>query len=581
MKITLTNKWVSIILIALLPFYIVFLAEINSTQSLNDTLTFILRRPTVIIFNLLFISLLLFSLTILFKKLYISIIIVGGLLYILSLVEYFKHSVSSSHFLITDITMVGNAADIARFANISIHIWMVVNLITLVSYAVACARLKIRIESKPLSLRISGILIMVAAFWIILSPRISGYLYRAFDVDTRPSTNSFAANEKYANNSFLANLLQSSAESIASIVSEPDNYNANAINSLTEKFAPSDQGKRPNIIFIACESFSDFRCFPSLEIDSDVYRGFDAVTNMETTATGYLFSPTFGGYTARAEFELITGLPVKSLQNATIPHYLIKDTKKTYSIARSLSDASYYTSYIHPFSKSFYNRDDFYPRYGFHELIFDTDFDDLGITPEYYGDYINDSTAYNAIKSILLRKDNAPNYIFTTTMQNHQPYISEDDTLEFEVYLNAIKTSSDALHDFVLWLEKFEEETILVFVGDHFPFFSSESLFYENLGLNASNCEILYKQQFIVYSNKERPDIDTSRIFSEFYLPGLVLKSAGAPLSKVNTAILSQFESNPLYSTNADDSTDSIPLFDLLTYDIVCGEAYALDDNSK
>lgn len=577
MKLSSKHKRAAGILVCLLPLYIVVCAELNSTQNLWETLSFIWRRPTVILFNLFFLAALLFALTVLFKKLFVSAIVVGGILYILSLVEYFKHAISASHFIIADITMVGNAADITRFANLSVRPWMVVNFITLAACVWLCAHFKIELEVKRFPIRLSGVLLTALLFWMILSPRISAYVYRAFDVDTQPSTNSFAANEKYANNSFLANLLQSSTETIASIVTEPDDYSRAAISALMRNISPADEGKRPNLVFVACESFSDFRCFPNLDIAEEVYRGFDTVASLPTSATGTLYAPTFGGYTARAEFELMVGLPVKSLQNATIPHYLMSDSGDLYSIARSLSEAGYHTAYIHPFSKSFYNRDRYYTRLGFAEYIFDTEIPDLGVTPDYFGDYISDKTAYDAVRAILTREDGAPSYIFLTTMQNHQPYVRDDGTPELEVYLDAVKTSSDALYDFVSWLEGFEEETILVFVGDHFPFFSSESSFYEGMGLNSANCEILYRQQYIVYGNKARPDIDTGTVFSEFYLPGAVLRAAGAPVSKICAAVLSQMPSAPVYSVNVRAAAENNPLLDLLTYDIVCGKGYALE----
>lgn len=579
MKIKSANKRVGLALVIALPFYITFMAELNSTQSIRETFSFIINRPTVVLFNVLFLSALIFTLSVLFKRIYISIAAVGGLLYILSLVEYFKYGTSGTHFSVSDIFMVGDAADVTRFAKLSVEFWMVINLVTLLLYIAAAVYFKITIESKSIPVRLSGALMTAVILFCVLSPYVSAYVFGAFEIDTQESDNSFAANEKYQNNSFLANLLQTSTETISSIVSEPDGYGKDAVCSLLGSIDEYDSGSRPNIVFVACESFGDFRRFDKLDISSDIYKGFDTVAGMETAASGYLFSPTFGGYTTRAEFELLVGLPVKSLQNATIPHYLMNDTGELYSLARHASGIGYSCSYIHPFSETFYNRDSYYTRYGFDELIFDKDFQSLGVTPGYYGSYISDASAYDAVKSILERDDDAPNYIFLTTMQNHQPYVGDGAESELDVYLKAVRASSDALYDFVTWLGEFDEETVVVFVGDHFPYFSSGSKVYEDLGLRSDNCEILYEQQYVVYGNKEKPDIDTSRVISEFYLPNMILKSLDLPVSAVSEAVLSQLPQYPLYSVNASSVLGKNRVLDLLTYDIICGDGYTIGRN--
>ena len=71
------------------------------------------------------------------------------------------------------------------------------------------------------------------------------------------------------------------------------------------------------------ESFSDFRVFDSLEVNNDIYSGFDSVG-----AEGYVGNcivPTFGGYTTRSEFELLTGLPTYAINTPSVPQNLLKN----------------------------------------------------------------------------------------------------------------------------------------------------------------------------------------------------------------------------------------------------------------
>ena len=80
----------------------------------------------------------------------------------------------------------------------------------------------------------------------------------------------------------------------------------------------------------------------------------------------------------------------------------------------------YGTAYIHPFSKTFYDRDTLYTEYGFDELYFD---DNMTVETENFKRYISDKSVFNQIKSVL-QSNERPSYIFATTMQNHQPYLS-------------------------------------------------------------------------------------------------------------------------------------------------------------
>ena len=108
---------------------------------------------------------------------------------------------------------------------------------------------------------------------------------------------------------------------------------------------------KPNIIFIMSESFSDFRVFNSLNISDDIYSGFDEVA--KEGFMGHCIVPTFGGYTTRTEFELLTGLPTYAINTPSVPQNLLKKQYIIDSFPRYFKNLGYSTTYIHPFSKTF------------------------------------------------------------------------------------------------------------------------------------------------------------------------------------------------------------------------------------
>ena len=124
------------------------------------------------------------------------------------------------------------------------------------------------------------------------------------------------------------------------------------------------------------------------------------------------------------------------------------------------------------------------------------------------------------------------------------------------------------------FLKTFDEPTILVFTGDHFPFFTPECNYYRDMGITVDNCEKLYEKTWLVWNNY---DLDTSSLpkttFSTFYLPHLVYQLAGFESPFVDT-ILKEMATRPIYSIAVNPSTNS-ELLDLLTYDRTMGNNYS------
>ena len=155
---------------------------------------------------------------------------------------------------------------------------------------------------------------------IALTTSISAKVFSAFEIETNVATNILESNEQFSDIGFLPYLAKTTSENLMDIVNPPENYSYDSINELfSSENKDSDDSKttnsdnitsdenKPNVIFIMSESFSDFRVFDSLNIDEDIYSGFDQVGS-----EGYIGNcivPTFGGYTTRTEFELLTGLP--------------------------------------------------------------------------------------------------------------------------------------------------------------------------------------------------------------------------------------------------------------------------------
>lgn len=575
MKINFKNIY-KYLLLLIYPLFISLLLEYNICQNFNDTLKFLLSKPNILLFNILICTILFTLIFLLVKKAHLSIAIHGGIFYILSCIEYFKYKTSGSHLVISDLLMTKNLSDVGKFASLKITAPLVINFIILVLYIVLTYKNNL-ILNFSLKKRIYGSAFITLLITVSLTTSISAKVFSVFEIETNVATNILESNEQFSDIGFLPYLAKTTSENLIDIVNPPENYSYDNIESLlsqnkTQEDLDTTSSNKPNVIFIMSESFSDFRVFNSLNIDEDIYSNFDAVG--EEGYIGNCVVPTFGGYTTRTEFELLTGLPTYSINTPSIPQNLLKKQELIDTFPSYFKKLGYNTTYIHPFSRTFYDRDTLYTEYGFDNLYFD---DNLTVPIEYFRRYISDNSVFNQIKEVL-QSTEEPSYIFTTTMQNHQPYYEEtsEGADQLSYYLEGIKETSNQLRDFTNWLKDFDEDVILVFVGDHFPFFTPDDNVYDRLGVSDSNASLIYNQKYILWNNYDsdmfNEKIDT---VSSFYLPYIVLDlidSETTPFIKTMQNIMKEY---PLYSPSIQSSSSRNESLDLITYDRVIGENYS------
>ena len=576
-----------ILVCAVFPIVLCFFAELGHSQSVSEFLHFTWTRFGVFVFSTLLISAVFWVLGLLFKRMWISTLLTGSLFMLISAVEYHKYVVTGSHFQFGDLFMVTGFADVTKFARLQFNpllfllimlMFLYVGLVWLTGFQLKGAFWK-RCSVCTLMAGMTVLMIIVPAFF---SP-----VCEVFGIDNTVTYNSYSDEERFENNNLISNFTVSINQTIASSVSEPEEYSEQTIEKILETSRPeeeevqpvqqndTDAAVKPNVIFIMSESYGDFRRLTNNLPDGDeIYAGLDAVAAEGVTGTSMV--PTFGNGTVKTEFELMFGLPVKSLGNAGIPHKLLKSGVEQDTFANMYKDVGYNTTYIHPFRSTFYDREDVYSEYGFDQMIFE---DDFTVPTENFRSYINDDTAFRQAEEVMKSTD-GPDYIHITTMQNHQPFIDGIGE-EVDNYFEGIELSNEALRDFTERLKSWDEPVILVFTGDHFPFFSPECNYYNEIGITVDNCEKLYEKTWIVWNNYglDTSSLPTGQMFSTFYLPHYIFRLAGFSTPFVDV-MMDVFEEEPLYSVALNPTTTS-ELLDLLTYDRTIGENYSEIDGKR
>lgn len=273
-------------------------------------------------------------------------------------------------------------------------------------------------------------------------------------------------------------------------VKEPENYSSKYMDQLEEKFAVNDAAdteRRPNILVIMNESYADLRVFGSeLGTNQPVMPFYDSLS--ENTVKGYALASVMGGTTANSEFEFLTGFSTQFLPNGSTPYqqYLYDDI---FSVVRVLNTYGYECIATHPYLSSGWNRTNAYPAIGFQKSTFLDEYPQEKLIRN----FVSDQEMYEYVLSQLQKERENPLFLFGITMQNHGGYSPDEgdfiQTISLEgysqdypmaqTYLSLVNQSDAALEYLIGQLENYQEDTVVLFFGDHLPQLDSE--FYEEL----------------------------------------------------------------------------------------------------
>lgn len=269
-------------------------------------------------------------------------------------------------------------------------------------------------------------------------------------------------------------------------VEKPAGYSPEEVEEILEDYENSlppaqDKEKQPNIIVIMNEAFSDLAVLGDFKASED-YMPFVHTLQQgwSNTITGELTVSVCGGNTANSEFEFLTGHTMDFFPVGSIPYQqYIKGELP--SLASQLLAEGYDTTGMHPYNASGWCRDDVYPWLGFEHTYFLKDFKPR----KYIRSYVSDQTAFQKIIDIYEENEESgsdePLFIFEVTMQNHGSYsewhenYTPDITVEgirnngLEQYLSLMKVTDEEFHELIEYFNEVEEDTIIVFFGDHQP----------------------------------------------------------------------------------------------------------------
>lgn len=306
---------------------------------------------------------------------------------------------------------------------------------------------------------------------------------------------------------------------------KPGNYSQKTMESLAKKY--TQEAKTINqtrtgeltdntVIMILSETFSDPTRVPGVSFSLDPIPNIRNIKN--TTTSGLMLSPGYGGGTANIEYQALTGLNLANFNDSLIVPYqqLVPNQNDPYSFnqiwmkkyGKNASTA------VHPFQQSMYLRNINYRKFGFSYLYTL----DSKIPLKHTGcidrsPYVSDSEAYQSILDLLDRQQDSKSsqFLQLVTMQNHMPYgdyydnnefsdanISEDlsdwERWNINTYTKGINWTDQETADFLNQLDQMDKPITVIFYGDHLPGI------YDTADMNKNNKTVLHETDYFIWS---------------------------------------------------------------------------------
>lgn len=325
--------------------------------------------------------------------------------------------------------------------------------------------------------------------------------------------------------------------------------------------------EKPTVIAVMNETFSDLSIYQNMHADYQGPTYFKSID--DCLSRGRLYVSAYGGGTANTEFEFLTGNSMAYLGSGVYP-YTTYDLTDTENLAAQFKSLGYYTTAMHPNHGTNWNRENVYKDFGFDQFLTINDFQNA----ETLRGMVTDRATYDKILELLDTNSN-PQFIFDVTMQNHSGYdtglIPYDKQMSLNIdgefnsnvneYVSLIQQSDEALKYFLNKLSKLDRKVVVVFWGDHQPFFPDtyNDRWFTNED-DATHQERLWQTSYIIWANYDvagNSQTSHEEDLSSNYLSSELMKLIGAPLTDYQKAHLTLRQSLPaLNSVGYEDSQD-------------------------
>jgi len=515
-KFTLNfNK--SLLAIALLSLICVVSQSVIQNGSDFFVYLFQILHPIILLLNALPVFLFMTLIFCFTNSIWKSFFITSLPITILLIVNYYKTYFLDAPLVLGDIIQASEAVSIAQNYTLTFSLRIFLTCLILILVLIYLIH---NVKSQPKTKKqtfigiVSSLLIAVVSYYAIYS---NTYIYENVVTLENPFYDVSVVNHK----GLIYSLL--SKTELDTTYNPPEGYSKELAENLLSLYTPlTENSETPNIIAIMSEAFFDPQKASNIEFYTNPLTNYNNLKKQGYY--GNITVPGFAGSTASTEFEFLTGMNVFSIDSSMPNIYKTHISKPIYSIVNVFKRLGYKTLSIHPGDSWFYNRNNVYKHMGFDTSIFKSDLPkDTPMTNYYINDNVTSELIIENYKKHLETNPDQKYFNFTVTIQNHGPYmdyeterpeilkrpenISDELYNVLNNYMLGLSDADQLLGNVANYIDTLDTPTVLIFFGDHLPYFDSELLGYEAIGydITSSTLDSLkqkYTTPYLIWGNK-------------------------------------------------------------------------------
>ena len=417
--------------ITFLSLIINFIIEVLNTDSLIATLSSMIHKPHIFLYNALIILVTL-SVTLLLRHRFVicSLITITWLGF--GITNNILLNFRTTPFTAVDLSLVTEAIPIMD--KYLTHLQIVGIIVAIVAIIVALVFAFIKLpKHKGLTNYISNSVAIVVILFFTLGLTSVGM---RTNVLAKNFGNIGDAFKNYGFAYCFANSL------INTGIDKPSNYSEETIQTIVEAAedpllttqptdesivpeepADEQEAKTPNIIFLQLESFFDPTHVKGITFSSDPIPNYHSL--QENYTSGFLNVPSVGAGTANTEFEIITGMDLDFFGPGEYPYKTILKETTCESMAYNLKELGYSTHAIHNNTATFYGRNKVFSNLGFDTFTSEEYMENITYNPL---GWANDDVLVEEIMNAL-NSTSGNDYIYTISVQGHGKYPKDAESL--------------------------------------------------------------------------------------------------------------------------------------------------------
>ena len=476
------NRVINILYILFAPCYIFFNMEI---AVFNETYIFRGQHLSLLLFNFLLIGILELIFIVITNRVRLGTDIWAFICVMFNIVNHFVYEFRGTPAMASDIATVGTALEVADGYKIQFNFYTTVALVMLFDFIMLGRVIKCEPVFKKVSHRLCGIAVMaivsVTGFsQLVMTDMVSNRgLYLSL-------FNPMRSYQQYGSIACFTRSIK------LSVPEKPNGYSLKKVEEITSKYTSDtvdSNKKRPNVIVVINEAFSDPQVLGDIETNEDYMPFIHDLMKNGNCVSGTTYASIVGGQTANTEYEFLTGNSMAFLPKGTVAFQLYLRHAMPSLVTELKSEGYTGNSATHLQKARNYNRDKAYPLLGFDKFY---DYTNMGVPFVKMRNNATDQCTYDNITHDYeqqRKSTDAPYFGYTMTIQNHSSYdvpfdnfddkrivVENADALDLGYYLSLIKYSDEMFENLINYYKNTNEPTVILLTGDHQPRIHDESM---------------------------------------------------------------------------------------------------------